>query len=341
MNKRFFSLPASSIAFFAMTSINAQVPLKSIVEHFTNTNCSVCASRNPGFYGNLNNYPNVNYISVHPSSPYASCLLSQQNTTDNNARTNFYSIFGSTPRIVINGQAISAAANYTSSTLFSSLSTLMSDYSIRVESSRFNDSISNNVIIKKHSNTAMLSSADLFIGAIEDTVTYTGGNGEAKHYNVLRKTITAPASITLPVNIGDSITLSSLLLKNTIWNWNRMKIVAILSNSSNKQIIQSEIKTPSIGITTPLSIENVGTENTSNEEEIKLDVYPNPATDVLHIKSALKEDLSAYLISSFGQIYPINIKKNEAVTLTNLPKGLYFLKAQSPYSKYAQKIVIQ
>jgi hypothetical protein len=60
--------------------IYAQVAKKTIVEHFTNTKCSICASRNPGFHTNLNANPAIQSISIHPSSPYSTCFLSQQNT---------------------------------------------------------------------------------------------------------------------------------------------------------------------------------------------------------------------------------------------------------------------
>ena len=109
--KKTFSLSAIAILFFCQLAFS-QVPKKAVVEHFTNTNCSVCASRNPGFYTNLNMQTGVLNLAVHPSSPYPNCLLYQQNATANDARTNYYGIYGSTPRLVINGNVISSAANY-------------------------------------------------------------------------------------------------------------------------------------------------------------------------------------------------------------------------------------
>src|SRR6185436_4956285 len=84
----------------------AQVPKKTVVEHFTNTKCSVCAARNPGFNANLNHQANVIRLAIHPSSPYSGCLLYNQNATDNDARTNYYGVYGGTPRLVINGNVV-------------------------------------------------------------------------------------------------------------------------------------------------------------------------------------------------------------------------------------------
>ncbi len=104
----------------SIMTINAQVAKKVVVEHFTNTKCGICSSRNPGFYKNLKNFPDVLHLSIHPSSPYAACKLSQQNNPDNDDRTKYYNVYGGTPRLVIQGKVISANEDYNSSTLFTS-----------------------------------------------------------------------------------------------------------------------------------------------------------------------------------------------------------------------------
>ena len=114
-SKLIFSLPA--IIFYSQTLLS-QVPKKTIVEHFTNTKCSICASRNPGFYTNLNNQPGVLHLAIHPSSPYNGCQLYQQNSSENDARTNYYGVYGGTPRLVINGSVISVNANYSDNSMF-------------------------------------------------------------------------------------------------------------------------------------------------------------------------------------------------------------------------------
>tara|TARA_B110000285_G_C15096412_1_gene602244 strand:+ start:1583 stop:1825 length:243 start_codon:yes stop_codon:yes gene_type:complete len=74
---------------------------KVLVEHFTYTRCSVCASRNTGFITNLNAQSDVVHISYHPSSPYSNCQFNQYNLQENDDRTKYYGVFGSTPRLVI------------------------------------------------------------------------------------------------------------------------------------------------------------------------------------------------------------------------------------------------
>ena len=121
------------LALAIIQSLQAQVAKKIIVEHFTNTNCGICGSRNPGFYKNLNNFPEILHLSVHPSSPYASCKLSQQANPDNDARTNYYGIFGGTPRLVVQGTVVSANADYNSPNLFAPYLNTTSPMSIKIE----------------------------------------------------------------------------------------------------------------------------------------------------------------------------------------------------------------
>ncbi|MCB0530326.1 MAG: hypothetical protein KDC65_17730, partial [Saprospiraceae bacterium] len=90
---------------FAATALSAQSSAKQyvMIEHFTNTKCPTCASKNPAFYNLINQYPDdIHHISIHPPIPYNTCGLYLANTTENSARANFYGIFG-TPSIAING----------------------------------------------------------------------------------------------------------------------------------------------------------------------------------------------------------------------------------------------
>src|SRR5947209_5088976 len=100
-------------AFFLFLGIQvfAQSPRTVVIEHLTNSACSICASKNPAFYQTLSgySYPQVLHLSIHPSSPHPNCFFSQQNPTENDARTMYYNAFGYTPVIVINGQVLPGA----------------------------------------------------------------------------------------------------------------------------------------------------------------------------------------------------------------------------------------
>ncbi len=220
----------------------AQVPKKVVVEHFTNTKCSVCASRNPGFYTNLNSQTGVIHLAIHPSSPYAGCVLNQHNTTENDARTNYYGVFGGTPRLVIQGVVISGGANYNSAAIFNPYLGQTSPVSIKIMQSKYgNDSISSRIVIKTEA-THTLANLKLFVALAEDTVFYTGSNGEPKHFDVFRKSLTGISgiSVTAPVNVGDSNVYVMSSPANSSWNFSRIFTLAILQDGTTREVIQSE-----------------------------------------------------------------------------------------------------
>ena len=104
----------------------SQVLKVPIVEHFTNSNCSICAANNSTVYNALDNNPSALHISFFPSSPYSSCFFSMQNPVDNDARTNFYGLYGSTPKLTVNGiQTSLSATNMTLQNLATETSAFM------------------------------------------------------------------------------------------------------------------------------------------------------------------------------------------------------------------------
>jgi hypothetical protein len=220
----------------------AQVPKKVVVEHFTNTKCSVCASRNPGFYTNYNAQAGVIHLAVHPSSPYSACVLSQHNALENDGRTNYYGIYGSTPRLVIQGVVVSNGANYSSASIFTPYLNQLSPASIKIVQSKYgNDSIRSRIVIKTEASHT-LSGLSLFVTLAEDTLNYTGSNGESIHYDVFRKSLTGATgvNITLPATVGDSVVYTKSSTVNGAWNFSRIFTLAILQEATSKALVQAQ-----------------------------------------------------------------------------------------------------
>ena len=220
----------------------AQVPKKIIVEHFTNTKCGVCANKNPGFYTNLNKQPGVLHLAIHPSSPYSACVLSQHNVAENDGRTNYYDVYGSTPRLVIQGVVIASNASYDVPSLFTPYLGKTSPASIRIEQTKFGkDSIRSKIIIKTEA-THTLGGLSLFVALAEDTLKYTGSNGEPVHYDVFRKSLTGitGVNITLPATPGDSVTYVKSSASNAAWNFSRIYTLVILQEKTSKAVIQCQ-----------------------------------------------------------------------------------------------------
>lgn len=323
--------------FLSLTVIvNAQVARKTIVEHFTNTKCSICASKNPGLNANFNLHPQVLHISIHPSSPYAFCYLSQQNMVSNDARTNYYGIYGGTPRIVINGSVIPGSANYADTALFtnyfgtSPFTMAIQQYAIGV------DSILSTIVIHRISTGMSTSNAKLFAGLVEDTVFGNGGNGELKHYNVLRKSLftSQGMAVALPLNIGDSLMVTVTEKYSTFWDQNRIATVAILQDATSKQAIQSELSTTAKII----SVSGINMMMMMNITSIN--VFPNPAANTIIIENLKGKTFNYQFININGAVVKSNSTQSNRIDISNLPNGTYTLNVFNADFSVSQKVVV-
>lgn len=314
--KKIFFILLTSLGPLVLT---AQVAKKNVVEHFTNSNCSVCATRNPGFYANLNRQANVLHLAVHPSSPYSSCRLYQQNDAANDARTNYYGIYGGTPRLVINGSVIPPGNDYAANSLFTPFINQTSPVSIRIEQRKFSlDSVQSKIIIKTVA-THNLNNASLFVSLAENTVNHSGNNGESIHYDVFRKSLTTATgqSITIPRTIGDSVVVVLSSPSNAVWNFNKIYTLAILQETASKSLIQAEASSV-------YTLENA--------QAIKLDkpqIFPNPVESILNLKFKDSEQTTCALFDLSGVEVlkkELNNQQEVSLNLSSLASGIYTLK---------------
>ena len=251
-----------------------QVPQTAVVEHFTNTYCSVCASRNPGFYSNLNQQTNVLHIAFHPSAPYAACTLNQHNKIENDARTKFYGIYGSTPRLVISGTVIPSSANYSSASVFTPYLGKTSPIEIKLQlTENGSDSFMASIQLITRA-THMLGDLNLLVALVEENLAFAAPNGEQEHHDVFRKAfhsidgiVVTPAS-----QVGDSISIETSIAKNSVWVKNQLYAMAMLSDFTTKEMVQAA-RSSNLGLSNGLHAE-IGN---------SVSVFPNPANEFIQI----------------------------------------------------------
>ncbi|MDI9341650.1 MAG: T9SS type A sorting domain-containing protein [Sediminibacterium sp.] len=320
--KRFILLSA----FVCLYQIgHSQVPKKVIVEHFTNTKCSICASRNPGFYTNYNAQTGVIHLAIHPSSPYSACVLSQHNAVENDARTNYYGIYGGTPRLVIQGVVVNSGANYGSASIFTPYLGQQSPASIKIMQVKYgNDSIRSRVVIKTEAAHS-LPGLSLFVALAEDTINYTGSNGEPVHYDVFRKSLTGASgiNITLPATIGDSVVYTKSSTVNGAWNFSRIFTLAVLQETGSKAVVQAQnISASSNSIYTGVSEFNF-LKATINVYSSQKTVYVNQDKFIENLTFSIY-DLSGRLLSN-----KTIDSTAEQMDLNHLDAGIYLYSIKS------------
>lgn len=311
----------------------SQVAKNVVVEHFTNTRCSICASRNPGFYTNLRSQEGVLHLAVHPSQPYSACLLNRHNTPENDARTQWYGVFGATPRLVIQGEVISSSANYSSSSLFNPYIGKTSPISLQVSVTEHGtDSIQARVSVKTEA-AHQLGNLLLFMAIVEEELDYNAPNGERKHHDVFRKSFTGVTGSTFTPGpaTGDSVVLTGVLAKNTEWNLSRMYAMVIIQEEASKQVVQADRSANLQAATTGLATHNL----------LNVGVQPVPASEYIEVTFPGTTPATATLYDIQGRV----VKQQEVISRSHIPvaglvPGIYQLRITGKQGTGISKIII-
>lgn len=322
---------------FIISGIAQEIPRKLIVEHFTNTRCSTCASRNPGFYANYDMHKTSDFmhLTIHPSSPYSNCVLNNQDVLGNDDRTKYYGIYGSTPRLVINGTPISASTSYNSPTIFSPYLGLTSPVQITLYQQKFGtDSIRVRAVITVVASHT-LPSQSLYLVLAEDTVFYNAPNGENQHYDVFRRALNGNTGsvISIPSSVGDSVVFTHTTAAHADWDFSRIYALAVLQDSDTKEVTQAEALSP-----TSNSNVSVGIPSVSAQTNIK--VYPTISNAIVTIESELNLNTDVRVFSITGnEVLRTNFSGSTQLNVSKLNAGIYILIIESETGSYSQKIV--
>ena len=320
---------------FSQNLTGQTVPKKTIVEHFTNTRCSICAGRNPGFYTALNQNPDVIHIAYHPSSPYSDCLFSTQNKIQNDARTNFYNIYGATPRFIINGEERNGT-QVQSPTVYNEFKNQTTPIDLKVKVAKLGtDQIEVTFEAKAVSNNTV-GTVFYFIALVEDTVFYNAPNGEKIHHDVFRKSFTNAGlpGFVAPQNEGNLFTFKDNRKIESNWDASRIYAVVVLTDANKKvvQVAKSPLYNPDI-------VSSVENELTKDESLI---IFPNPTSSELLIRSKSNETLKNILIfNATGQsaLHLTPESGQHIFDVSTLENGTYFIQITTENKVSVQKFI--
>lgn len=310
------------VCIWGIIGVAQMVPKKVLVAHFTNTLCSVCATRNPGFLDNLNNQNmgDLIHIAYHPSRPYNTCIFNQHNVGGNDDYAIWNKVYGSTPRIVCNGDAISPSQNYTDPTLFDPYKGQNSALKIELKQQKFgSDSIRVNIkVITVAANN--LASQNIYLGLAEKQIVYAAPNGEQTHHNVFRTALwgNVGTSHDLSPNAGDTISYTITVPVHIEWDINQVFAYGFVQEDGALAVHQAEAILPSQQDMVPSGIGIMSSD--------RVIIYPNPALNTIQISSD-SSDESEY------QIFDMRGKLMKQASFTNLVfvnvsdfhRGAYFV----------------
>lgn len=87
----------------------------------------------------------------------------------------------------------------------------------------------------------------------------------------------------------------------------------------------------------------IGTEDLTTDDDTNLQIYPNPADDVIQIRFFSDNHGTIILTDLFGKqiiSIPANQTRETELNTSNLPNGVYLLHYHTPTQKHLQKVII-
>lgn len=307
MNKYFII----TLGLLLSLSLTAQVEKKVIIEHFTNTKCSICAAKNPALYEILDEYPQVLHIAYHPSSPYPTCIFSVHNPTENDERADYYNVYGGTPRAVIQGVALPIQNPMVSAANIDMQLGMTSDFRVYIDNTQVSgDDYKVDVKIEQVS-AANSEEILVYVGIAEKEIAYNAPNGESIHHDVFRKKLYSER-----IELGSVGNIEDIVLEYSMhpdWNPDQVYAYIVINSTLSNVVLQSESSLTSV----------TGIGNNSIVE-VKNILYPNPASSTLNINKKHDETISKIELYSVIGNKVKEFNPNLIMDISDLPNGIYF-----------------
>jgi len=322
--KKFYTVV---LAVLLSLPILSQVEKKVIIEHFTNSRCGICASRNPAFYQTLEDFPQVLHVAYHPSSPYPTCVFNQHNPSENDNRAYFYGVYGGTPRAVIQGEVIPVQNPLISSEQISARLGQSADYRVTVSNTQVTgNTYKLSVEIERVSGNEY-ETILVFAGLAEEEVNYEAPNGENLHHDVFRKRLFYDTANVNPA--GTSKTWEFEYSMHPDWVNDEIYGYVVVQDMLSQKVKQS-----ASSIDSPSAI--IG----NTIKEIRGLFYPNPVAESFTIRSEYVSKIEKVELFSMVGIKVKEFTNTSSMNISDLPDGMYFAKITDSFKKqYSTRLV--
>ena len=330
--KKLFTLSLAIV--LSLTTGFAQAKKYVLVEHFTNTYCSICASQNPGFFSRIAVETNtkIHHIAIHSSIPYPQCPFYQANKTEQDARKDLYGVF-STPRASLNGAALISAGSI-SATDIDAATTGTSPIEVKV-SETTGISRTATVTLKAVGNVPT-ANYKMYAAIVEKKVNFNANNGETVHYNVLRKFIAYGGELGQNgFAVTPTTTLQTFNLPYTIqsgWSDTQIYVVAWVQNATTKEVLNSGTRFDIQSATEEPSIDAF------------VNVSPNPTSGKTMISFTQVTPQYLTIQNAVGQVLETRKLVNNApieVDLSSFATGVLFIKIKGVEGTAVKRVVKQ
>ena len=323
-----------SILFISLEVFGQSAPKKYVLlEHFTNTRCGTCASRNPAFFDLIHdNAGDVHHISVHPPYPYTQCAFYQYNTNDNLTRTEFYGVFG-TPRVYVGGNRNSESGKLMSQERLNTFLNQTAPIELILTETVQENSRIVEVRIENYEAIENASNLKLFVSVVEKEVAYNAPNGEDEHFNVLRKSLPDYNGTDFnPDGAGSSKVFYFNYELDDEWDASQISVVAFVQDVETKEVINSGAL-----------YDEIATDIEESVLDKNVRLYPNPTNDFIHLQLDAQQlgIQQVALYNNSGRLIQSFEGSPAKIDVRDYPTGIYFVKLESTEETIYRKVVVR
>ncbi len=232
------------IFLFLSEVANAQSKRYILLEHFTNTECTECKTKNEQFYNSIlaNNLADAIHIAYYAPYPSSSSFFHSQNASEYTAASNYYGI-SSTPQMVMNGKLLPEGENLIEQSAIDEFTATEPESPVIFDTFNLTDDGNGNYqlgIIIATEVAQPLGNYIIRTAVVESEVEYNAPNGETVHQNVVRKMLNnfSGQEFFAPT-VGNSFLYSYTFTANADWNKDNLYIVSWIQNVENQEIINA------------------------------------------------------------------------------------------------------
>lgn len=312
------------------------VPRITCIEEFTSSTCVPCASFNVGFdpileQNNANNStgPGSSVVAVKYQMDWPAPGTDPSYNAHGVARQNFYGVSG-IPSPWIDGKEMATGGQ---SDIDAAL-TIQSPMSISMTYSVSGSLVTATATVTPYINVS--AGAKLYIALTEKQYVYSGTTTQTEFHHAMRRMLPDGGGITL-TNLVDGVaqTFTQTYTTNTavapvipaqnsftLWTGgSNIEMVAFVQDVASQEIYNAAIGTLVAGVE-------------DNQTSFGVNVYPNPANDLLAIVLNLKQSskVTTEVLNSLGQVVysanqgQVSGVRNLQINTSEFANGIYFVR---------------
>lgn len=306
------------------TGASGSTTYKPLIEKFTSSTCSPCASYNNAtfnpFYTAQNQ--NFNYIAYQMNWPGAGDIYY---TAEGAVRRDYYGVDAITSLWIDGGEYSTGNSQATLTTHVNAEATKPGYFGLTA-----NRNLSGNNAVVNYNITPYLTGSFVLHAAVIEKLTdqNVGSNGETSFKHVMMKMVPNASGTTINTTAGTPISgqISASLAGTNIEENSDLEVIVFIQNATTREIMQSFKATDAT-----MSLED--------NALAKVKLYPNPASNNIRFTNIQEATIMITDVTGKVVLQTEGVDENSIINVSNLNSGIYLVNIKNELMNETIKFV--